>query len=128
MCATAWPCPGCCAPSRLTHVSVSCSGCMQALFEGSLRDDFLPLARLVATCVSSQPGQEPREPYRFAQPQTGPVFTTRSRGMRRPETRQPGGTARGEEQKPPQPPPPPARSSWWRRDGTTHKQDTTQAS
>jgi hypothetical protein len=102
---------------------------MQALFEGSLRADFLPLARLVATCVSSQPGQEPREPYRFVQPPAGPVFTTRSRGMRRPETRQPGGAgaARAVEEPPP-PPPPPARSSWWRRGGTAGKQDSRHAS
>ena len=91
---------------------------MQALFEGRLREDILPLARLVGTCIASQPGQEPGEPYRFVQPQAGPVFTTRSRGMRRPDKRQAGGAARAEEQKPPQPPPPepPARRSWWRRD------------
>ena len=55
----------------------------QGLFEGAPRENFLPLLRLARLCLQSAPGQEPADPYRFAQPQAPPLAHARTQPARR---------------------------------------------
>ena len=55
----------------------------QGLFEGAPRENFLPLLRLARLCFQSAPGEEPTDPYRFAQPQAPPLAHARTQSARR---------------------------------------------